>query len=251
MTSWSWAQAGGAFASFGDAFIAAETPIPWAALDPAALPADERERTRRAWVRRAHDEYRSMIAFSELLAELGELAAPLDVLACAARVVRDETRHVQLCARVVTCLGGPGQAPGEPRWVRSDKRLPVRERVARTLVESLAVGESLSVAMIAAARAETVHETLRAVTGEILADESFHGRFGMAWVHRFWMELPFSTRLAIENRLPGLFGALEREHVQMRPELFDRTMRERIVPELCAAGVRADVAWERRAECVA
>jgi hypothetical protein len=246
VANWSWDEAGGAFAHFGGEFIAPDTPIAWDELDPAALDAGERERVRRAWVRRAHDEYRSMIAFAGLLGELGELAAPLDVLGCAARVVRDETRHVQLCARVATALGGPGDSPGEPRWVRSDPRLPARDRVAVTMLASMAIGESVSVAMIAAAREDTAHPVLRAVTTAILADESFHGRFGMAWVKRYWKELPFSLRLSLDNRLPRLFAELEREHVRNRPEVFARTMRDKIIPELCAAGVRADAAWQRR-----
>jgi hypothetical protein len=119
------------------------------------------------------------------------------------------------------------------------------------MLASMAIGESISVAMIAAAREETTEPTLRMVTTAILADESFHGRFGMAWVKRFWMELPFSTRLALENRLPALFAQLEREHVRVRPELFARTVRDKIIPELCAAGVRADQAWDRRPACAA
>jgi hypothetical protein len=237
--TWSWKQAGGAFAGLAARPAKPPAAIPWEALEREPLPAEERERTRAAWVHRAHDEYRSMTAFTELLGELAAIAAPLDVLAAATRLVEDEVKHVALCARVVEALGGPGEQPGEPRWVRSDKRLPVQARVAMTCVGSLAIGETLSVAGITDALAKTTHPTLRAVTETILADEHFHSAFGFAWIESQWAGLPYSTRLMVENRLPALIAHLEAERPPSRRALFERTMREVIVPRLTALGVRS------------
>src|SRR5262252_3903259 len=49
-----------------------------------------------AWQARLLDEYRSQVAFTDLLLQLTELGFSFDVLGTAVRVVRDEARHVEL-----------------------------------------------------------------------------------------------------------------------------------------------------------
>src|SRR4051794_13447744 len=67
---------------------------PWArleALSPAA---------RTEWAARAASEYRSMVVVGELIARFPEVGLPLEVTGAAARILLDEARHTELCARV-------------------------------------------------------------------------------------------------------------------------------------------------------
>lgn len=249
--TWSWRREGGALTTVADkhlGLVDAET-IDWSSLGASVMAAGERERRRRAWIVRGHDEYRSMVAFAELLQELTELAAPVDVVGAAARIVRDETRHVALCARVVDALGGLGdpRAAGEPSWVRSDRGRPVRDRVAMTMIASLCIGETISAAMIADAREKETDAALCAVTTLILADEAIHGRIGFAWADATWRGLPLSTRLYVESSLPTVFEALtDQQQTEERRVLFEQTMSDIVLPRLDAVGVRAARAWDGR-----
>ncbi|HEY4003420.1 MAG TPA: hypothetical protein VGO93_31420 [Candidatus Xenobia bacterium] len=102
----------------------------------------ELERGQAIWRGRALDEYRSQVGLTEFLSEMTELGLPFGALGSGARVVRDEVRHVELCRRMLTVLGAGKMVPGEPQWVRSDKRLPVRmlnaarERTEETLAKA-------------------------------------------------------------------------------------------------------------------
>ncbi|MCI0636879.1 MAG: hypothetical protein L0206_23640, partial [Actinobacteria bacterium] len=87
-------KTGGALTRIHDAFLSEDqSAIPWP-LDTSPYDRREVERGRRSWVLRMLDEYRSMVAFSELASQLTALGAPLDVVGATARVVRDEVRHV-------------------------------------------------------------------------------------------------------------------------------------------------------------
>lgn len=187
-----------------------------------------------------------MAAFAQLLEELIQIASPIDVIGCAARVVRDETRHVELCARVVTELGGSAPTAGSPRWVVSDERRPARDRVAYTMVGSMCIAESISVTMIARALKRTSDPVLYEVTRRVLADEAFHSRFGFDWLVATWRTLPLSTRLYVESTLPRRLAAIEREQAPDRRSLFLHTMTSNVLPRLEAAGVRAHRAWKAR-----
>ena len=67
---------------------------------------------RSAWQARVLDEYRSQIAFTDLLNDLTQLGCSFDVLGTAIRVVRDEARHVEICRRMTAASVAP--APGKP-----------------------------------------------------------------------------------------------------------------------------------------
>lgn len=155
-----------------------------------------RELGRRAYQARALDEQRSLVAFTELLGELCEMGAPIDCVGSLARVVRDEAVHVDLCDRMVKRLGGWDERPPEPAWVRSPKKWPVRTRVLGTILGSLCVGETLSVAIFRGCRDGASDPTAHAMLTRMLADESFHARFGFWWLESMPLreeELPFAT----------------------------------------------------------
>jgi hypothetical protein len=209
-----------------DAFPPELSRAAFAAFDAGAYDAPLRARGVRAFQLRALDEYRSQVAFTELLAELTEMGFSWDVLGTAVRIVRDEARHVELCRRMIAALGGGDRVPGEPRWVRSDKRLPVRARVLRTIVGSLCIGETISVRMLAAGRDATVDPLARALATCLTADESVHGRFGWA---------------VLELMAPGLDDA-ERELLWERIPRWLASTGASMVPAVAAPAAAAPVA---------
>lgn len=231
----------------------------WAALGAGVSDPRERERGRRSFVLRALDEQRSLLAFSELMSELCEAGAPIDVIGSLARVIRDEALHVDLCDRVVGALGGWDERAPEPRWVRSDKRLPLKRRVLATVLGSLCAGETISVQMIRGVRESASDPVVHAVLTRMLADESFHSRFGWWWLEsmpldgeeRAWADryvarlLPhLATQLAPEGAarayVPSPFGSMSAEE---RREAFLTAMERTILPGFDRAGLSASVIW--------
>lgn len=147
-----------------------------------------------AWRQRALDEYRSLIGLAQYLDELGSLGVAFDAVATAVRVVRDEARHVELCRRMVRALGGSDRIPGTPTYVRSNARRPLLERVLTTTVGSLCVGETLSVALLAATRDVTAEPLCRAVLTTLTADESVHSQLGWSLLPLLWPRAPRALR---------------------------------------------------------
>ena len=141
---------------------------------------------RDAWQHRTLDEYRSMVGLAEFLDELGQLGLAFEGVTTAVRVVRDEARHVELCSRMVVALGGTRKIPGEPDWVRSDRDLPLLERVLSTVFGSLCVGETLSVALLAATRDVTQEPLTKAVLTQFTRDESIHSQLGWTLLPALW-----------------------------------------------------------------
>lgn len=262
------APLGGPFRKAHDRFTHDDVAVDWEALDPARYAPRELERGRRSFVLRALDEQRSLLAFSELLGELCEAGAPIDVIGSLTRVVRDEARHVDLCSRVVERLGGwPDRAP-EPTWVRSDRRQPLRRRILRSVIGSMCIGETLSVAMIAGVRENASDPVVHEVLTTMLADESFHSRFGWWWLEghalddddHTWLDAwlprvfagvergarPSPDQLAREEERPHVASPFGSMAHGAREAAFLRTMEQTILPGLERHGIAARAAWERR-----
>ncbi len=238
----------------------------WARLANEEHAPRERERGRRSFILRALDEQRSLLAFSELLAELAEQRAPIDVIGSLSRVVRDEARHVDLCGRVVDSLGGFGKNPPSANWVRSDKRLPLRRRVLKTIVGSLCVGETISVSMIRGVRDNATDETVHAVLTKMLSDESFHSRFGWwwleqadvtdeerAWVNRYLTKLlpavergvrPSAEKLA-RNQDAYVYSPFGSMKFKEREAAFLWAMHDRVIPSFDKLGFNASAIWKQ------
>ena len=164
------------------------------------------KRGRRAWTLRTNDEYRSMLAFSELTHLCAEMHAPLDVVALASRIIRDEVRHVTICAQMTDLLGGrPKRAP-EPQYIKTNAKAPVRRRALHHAIGSCAIGETISMTMLAGTRAHCTDPVARATLTQILRDESFHSRFGWLWMPK--MELNDKDHAWLERFIPRVFGQL-------------------------------------------
>jgi|GEM_PF-3584304 len=263
----------GPFADVHERFVHAGLEVDWDTLAQAPHSRAERERGRRSFVMRALDEQRSLLAFSELLSKLCESGAPIDVIGACTRVVRDEALHVDLCRRMVEALGGWPSDAAEPRWVRSDPRRPLRERILRTVIGSLCVGETISVAMLASVRAHASDDTTQHVLTRMLADESFHSRFGWWWLENFGAEITPSEQQMLERWLPKVLGGVEQMMLpqsaasgataegkapayvhspfgsaspEERSAALGRVLHETILPGLERAGIAATRAWDAR-----
>jgi hypothetical protein len=243
----------------------AVSPKAFAAFDPSRYSPEELAYARADWEMRTLDEYRSQVAFTELLLELTEVGFSYDTLGTCIRVVRDEARHVELCKRMLKAVGGTDQLSGEPNWVRSDKELPTRYRVLNTLISSLCVGETLSVNVLVAVRDNTPDPLARAVTTQLAADESIHSRFGWTLLEMFAPEMESAERNYVNELLPGIFFATEQAVRVEATEVFSplspfgaisnsdrnallyRTFEKDIVEPFEKLGFDAVDAWERRA----
>lgn len=158
-------------------------------FDPAPHRRDHLARAARGWQSLLDGERDSFVAAAMIAADLGRLGAPEPLLAEASRVVEDEARHVLVASTMVRALGGLPTAV-EPERARADLGPgTLRERLARTLVAGFAVGESLSAATFAAARASATVPIVRWAFDELLRDEATHGGFGEragAWLMEGW-----------------------------------------------------------------
>jgi hypothetical protein len=221
---------------------------------------------RRTWQHRALDEYRSQVAFTELLMLLTDLGFAFDILGTCVRVVRDEARHVELCRRMVAALGGPQIIQGDPSWVRADASQPKMHQVLRIVVGSLCVGETLSMRLLAAATRYTADPLAKAVNACFVKDESIHSRFGWTLLEALEPTLRNADRREIAQTLPHFlegaegivrsgpsdpeaagnpFGYLPDE---VRDRVFFQALERDILAPFEGLGISARRAWARRHE---
>jgi hypothetical protein len=247
----------GPFATTHEAFVGIDE-IDWSR--PLA-DGDEtaREDGRRTFVHRAVDEQRSLIAFSELLTALCQSGAPIDVIGSLTRVVRDEALHVDLCDRMVRRLGGWPEAAPTPRIVSLPAKWSLEQRVLATILGSLCVGETISVALLARARGNATDPVAHEVLTRMLADESFHSRFGFWWLDAFPRSdgaQAFAERFVarilrsvVVDFLPTQTGAEHRDTryggvaAEARREAVVEAIEKTVVPSFERAGISAQKSW--------
>jgi hypothetical protein len=153
-----------------------------------------------SWLGLCQDERESIIAATTVTTDLARLGAPPAILGMAARVIEDEVRHVEVCLRVLGALGTNSTAtPAEGMRIARDlgamadtdgeSRRAIEVRLARALIARFAVGQSLSAACFATARATAREPLIAWAYTELLRDEARHGAFGARageWVIRHW-----------------------------------------------------------------
>lgn len=142
------------------------------------------------WQQICNVERDSVITATLVATDLARLGAPPAILSLAARVIEDEVRHVEVCARVLETLGAK-VIPPVPESTRSTlgHGEALESRCARALIAGFAVGDPLSAACFAAARSLAREPLLAWGYTELLRDEARHGHFGTkagAWVIRRW-----------------------------------------------------------------
>lgn len=229
---------------------------------------------RRIWGTRMLHEHQSAAVFARLLPQLMACGAPLDFQTTAMRMAADELHHGALCKSVVDAFGGEATLPR----VASTQPLPEHpdadplERVFRNVLFVSCLAETVAVAFTTEEREQTKHPWVRAVIGQISADEVLHARFGWAFVKEAAPELSAAARARTSRWLRLAFAYLEREEMlevpnvtpptealrlealsvgvcdnQQTRALFYETVRDAIVPGLEAAGLAAAEAWRMRA----
>jgi len=173
------------------------------AFDPNRYPAPLLARAAAAWLSLCQDERDSVIAATMVTTDLARLGAPPAILGMAARVIEDEVRHVEVCMRVLGALGANTTAtPAQGTRIAaeadgamsddddsSDEGRAIEVRLARALIARFAVGQSLSAACFATARATAREPLIAWAYTELLRDEARHGAFGARageWVIRHW-----------------------------------------------------------------
>ena len=257
----------------------AHGPPPWSSLRVDGLDDATRERLRLAWSSRVSAEYRSMVVFSELLARMPEAGLPLEVSCAASRLIADEARHTEHCARLAEALGGHAEATVTDDELRlADPSLSARLFVARWTASMFCVGESGSVGLLQALAREATDPCVRAVLADLLRDESLHDRFGWALARAVFPLLTDDEREWVGADLAFAFAHYDRQngrslrpdgapmpddpdgadayagasHGVVAPTRFARAWYERvdavILPGLAALGVPAYEAWALRHE---
>lgn len=248
---------------------------PWDRLDPSVLPPDGVERARKAWAARAIAEYRSMIVFGEMIARFAEMRLPLEVTTAASRLLSDEARHTELCARAADALGGHEGAQLDPTDLSLPRDgLPAHLFVARWTASMFCVGEAASVGILQALARHTTDPCLSVVVDTLLRDEILHDRFGWALARlvfprlsedeRDWLGADLAFSLAHYDRIHA--GASRKDGDPLPEaappsgpnlgiptrEAAARAFYERIdgviLPSLAALGVPAYEAWVLRSE---
>jgi hypothetical protein len=239
----------------------------FAAFDRGAYDAASLDWGLGAWQARLLDEYRSQVAFTDMLLQLTELGFSFDVLGTAVRVVRDEARHVELCRRMIHALGGDDLIPGDPAYVNPEKSLPPMLRVLQTTVGFLCIGETISLRLILGVRQMTIDPLAKRLISCLAADESLHSSFGwnllevitpvLTVEERAWANdslFPFfsavqdavrasagsDTGEPLSGAPPNPFGYLSAAD---RMSIFDESMRRDIIPRFEALGYTARSAW--------
>lgn len=182
--------------------------IDWASFNRSHFTEAQLTSARELWRHRAFTEFHSLTQFTQLASQLHALGAPLDWSGAFARMISDEVRHAELCARMVETLGG---APGIELDSLDDVHLTVRgslrAHVRRTVVSAFCIGETLSGRMFKRCLAAANVPLAKDVVTAILVDETFHAELG--WEVAALLMRPDEgveeERAALAAELPSLF----------------------------------------------
>ncbi len=153
--------------------------VDWTGFVRADYPPGVLAEAANVWRERAAQEYASLAMFTRLASQLHVLGVPLDWSGAFARMIADEVRHTELCARFAEALE-PGVAVS---IVEAALHLPVLEptvlsHVRAAVLATFCIGETLSGRFFRrCSRAATV-PLARDVVRTIVDDETFHGHLG-------------------------------------------------------------------------
>lgn len=242
-------------------------------IDLRAFDANALQSARRVWLSRMVSEHQSAAVFTQLVPQLMEIGASNDMKMTLLRMAMDELRHGSLCAGVVEGLGCTARVEMELKPLPMPEHhgcTPV-ERALRNVLFTSCLAETVAVAFTTAEREQTTDLLVRRAIEQISADESLHARFGWAFAKDVVPALSHEERARTEQWLRLAFAYLEREEMlevpNIRPptgellqqhlalgvcenqqtrSLFYETVQETIVPGLCALGLDAHDAWEKR-----
>lgn len=244
-----------------------------------------RQEAARQWAGRARAEHGSIHQFSAVAHALCEARVGLEVLGALSRLIADEVRHVDLCARMALVCDpeGPLREPERFRWSvpaapwpdapRAERREELLAWAASAIAIACCVGETLSRPMLEALVVVTTDPVAADVSRQILRDEHLHAAFGWDALALIYPALDERGRGRVQAELTRAFGGFEattaggytieeiagRELVIARegPNLgtlsaeqfaviFYATLEQEIVPGFAAIGIDARRAWAER-----
>ncbi|MEM9461221.1 MAG: hypothetical protein AAGF11_44065 [Myxococcota bacterium] len=194
-------------------------------FDPEPWPLAQRRVAAIQWAGRARNEYGSIQQFGQLVQVLTCARVELELLGCLARMITDEVRHAELCARVALALWPEGAAvePEVLRWPQP--RPPWRDppspqlrgesepRVAwaaSAILTACCLGETLSRPVLDALVVVTTEPCVEAVCRQILRDEHLHATFGFEALAALLPRLDEAARAALQRQLAVDFASFER-----------------------------------------
>lgn len=198
---------------------------PWpefSAFERDRYPAELRRAAAVQWAGRARAEHGSVHQFTALAHALSEARAPLHVLGALARLVTDEVRHAELCARMaLACWPDPDDAlfgwpPPRAPWPHAphDDTQAILRWSADAVVTACCIGETLSRPMLEAIATVTTDPIVEAVAAQILRDEHLHATFGFEALGWLLGELDGVGREDLQRRLPARFAGVEQATVR-------------------------------------
>jgi hypothetical protein len=163
-----------------------ERSLPWQTLDASRLEPATVSAARRRWTELAFNEHRSIVLMGQLVQALGEAQVPLDLYSMACGFPLQELAHAEVCARVVSRLGGAADVETGTLETRLETGvgLTPAQRCHELVVRFCCVGETLSKCWLARMRERVAHPLVHAVLSRILRDEALHSGFG--WLYLDW-----------------------------------------------------------------
>lgn len=183
--------------------------IAWSDFDPSSFEAETLAEAAVAWSCRAVQEYHSLALFTQLASQIHLLGAPLDWSGAFARMISDEVRHTEICARMGETLGAKSPVEIEPKHLHLiSGEGSLRAHVRDTIVAAFCIGETLSGRMFRRCLRVATVPLAKAAVQAIVIDETFHAAFG--WEAAALLMRDDGPHFAAERRalvasLPGLF----------------------------------------------
>lgn len=219
------------------------------------------ERAREQWLFRMESEYQSVSSFAGLANQMLEARCDVDLIGTTLRMAQDELRHAELCAEVVTALGGtPVREVAAPIVTPAvHAGCSVEERVLRNVIYGCCVTETVNCARFVDALDTMTDPFLRDVTRQLLSDEATHSQFGFHFLEA-WRPVLDPMRASIADYLAFAIPLLDAEYrASPAPprdeeglalglpdgahtyEIFRATMEAAVLPGLARFGLVVDL----------
>lgn len=201
---------------------------PWPAFDcfdPTPWSLEQRRAAALQWSGRARNEHGSVQQFGQLIEVLASARVELELLGVLARMITDEVRHAELCARMALAIWPEGVTI-EPRVFRWPQPRPPwkdppspreildpQPRIgwaAGAILTACCLGETLSKPMLDALVVVTTEPIAEAVSRQILRDEHLHATFGFEALALLLPRMSGAAREALQAQLGSDFAGFER-----------------------------------------
>ena len=187
--------------------------IAWEAFDRTAYSAPVLAAAAEAWAERARQEYHSLALFTQLASQVHLLGAPLDWSGAFARMIADEVRHTEICARFAETLDAAAPVVIDAALLHLPIVAPsLRAHVRGSVVAAFCIGETLSGRMFRRCLRAATDPLARDVVRTIVDDETFHAELGWELAALMMRSEEYGDAAAADERdalgrvLPPLFA---------------------------------------------